>query len=126
MIPGKFTRYVLLDVMKVFAVALTVMTTLISLILIGKEIVGQGISYLSVVKLLPFILIMALQFCLPATLLFAVCCIYGRISADNEITAIKAAGISPMRIFRPIWLIGLVLSVPSVWLQDQGFSWARR
>lgn len=126
MIPGKFTRYVLLDVMKVFAVALTVMTTLISLILIGKEMVGQGISYISIVKLLPFILIMALQFCLPATLLFAVCCIYGRISADNEITAIKAAGISPMRIFRPIWLIGFVLSIPSVWLQDQGFSWARK
>lgn len=126
MIPGKFTRYVLCDVMKVFAVALTVMTTLISLILIGKEMVGQGISYLSIVKLLPYILIMALQFCLPATLLFAVCCIYGRISAENEIIAIKSAGVSPMRVFRPIWVVGLLISFPAVWVQDQGFSWARK
>ena len=126
MIPGKFTRYVLIDVMKVFVVALIVMTTLISLILIGKEMVGQGISYLSIAKLLPFIVIMALQFCLPATLLFAVSCVYGRISADNEIISIKAAGISPMKIFRPIWIVGLILSLPSVWLQDQGFSWARK
>jgi lipopolysaccharide export system permease protein len=125
MFPGKFTRYVLWDVLKMFSLTLISMTMVISLMFVGQQLVAEGINYLTVVKLLPFIFLIALQYSVPATLLFAVCCVYGRLSADNEIVAIKSAGISPMRIFRPVWFLGLVVSLPSVWLNDQAVSWAR-
>jgi lipopolysaccharide export system permease protein len=125
MFPGKFTRYVLWDVLKMFSLTLISMTMVISLMFVGQQLVAEGINYLTVVKLLPFIFLIALQYSVPATLLFAVCCVYGRLSADNEIVAIKSAGISPMRIFRPVWFLGLAVSLPSVWLNDQAVSWAR-
>jgi lipopolysaccharide export system permease protein len=125
MFPGKFTRYILWDVLKMFAMTLVAMTMVISLIFVGQKLVAEGLGYLALLKLLPYIFLIALQFSVPATLLFSVCCVYGRVSADNEIIALKSAGISPMCIFRPAILLGLLLSGPSVWLNDKAVSWGR-
>lgn len=108
-----------------FMLMLISMTLVISIIFVGQQLVAEGINYLTIARLLPFIFLIALQYSVPATLLFAVCCVYGRISADNEIIALKSAGVSPMRVFRPAWILGLLISAPSVWLNDQAVSWAR-
>jgi lipopolysaccharide export system permease protein len=125
MLPGKFNRYVLWDIIKMFLLTLVSMTLVISLMFVGQQLVAEGISFLTIIKLMPFITLIALQYSVPATLLFSVCCVYGRISADNEVIALKSAGISPMQIFRPVWVFGLLVSIPAVWLNDQAVSWAR-
>ncbi len=125
MFPGKFTRYVLWDVLKIFLLTLVAMTLVISLAVVGQQLVSEGVGWFAILKLLPYIFLIALQFSVPATLLFSVCCVYGRISADNEIIALKSAGISPMHLFRPALLIGLLLSIPAVWLNDMAVSWGR-
>jgi lipopolysaccharide export system permease protein len=125
MFPGKFTRYILWDVLKLFALTLVAMTLVISLTLVGQKLVAEGLTYLALAKLLPFIFLIALQYSVPPTLLFAVCCVYGRISADNEIIALKSAGISPMHVFRPVVVLGVLLSIPSVWIQDKAVSWGK-
>ena len=101
------------------------MTFVISLVFVGQQLIGADLSYLAVAKLMPYIFLIALQFSVPATILFSVCCVYGRISADNEIIAMKSAGISPMCIFRPVVVLGVLISVPSVWLNDLAVSWAK-
>lgn len=106
-----------------FALTLVAMTMVVSLIFVGQQLVAEGLGYLDVAKLLPFIFLIALQFSVPATLLFSVCCVYGRISADNEIVALKSAGVSPMRVFRPAIILGVMLSLPSFWLNDKAVSW---
>ena len=108
-----------------FALSLVAMTTLISLVFVGQNLISLDLSYLSVAKLMPYIFLTAFQYSVPPTILFSVCCVYGRISADNEIVALKSAGISPMCIFRPAVILGFVLSVPSVWLNDMAVSWAK-
>lgn len=108
-----------------FALTLVGMTSVISLALVGQNLVAEGLGYVEVAKLIPYIFVIALQFSVPPTLLFSVCCVYGRISADNEIIALKGAGISPMRIFRPAIVLGLLVSIPAVWLVDVAFSWCR-
>ena len=108
-----------------FVISLVAMTFVISLVFVGQELIGADLSYLDVVKLMPYIFLIALQFSVPATILFSVCCVYGRISADNEIIALKSAGISPMCVFRPVVVLGVLISVPSVWLNDLAVSWAR-
>lgn len=125
MIPGKFNRYILWDVFKLFMICVSAMTVVISFGLVGQQLVRQGLGWYAVVKLLPYISLIALQFSLPATLLFAVCCVFGRISADNEIVALKSAGISPQRIIRWMALLAFLLSFPAVWLNDLAVSWGR-
>ena len=122
---SKFTRYVLWDVLKMFALSLTAMTALISLVFVGQQLISSDLSYPSVAKLMPYIFLMGLQYSVPPTILFSVCCVYGRISADNEIIALKSAGISPMCIFRPVIVLGILLSFPSVWINDMAVSWAK-
>lgn len=125
MVPGKFNRYILWEVFKLFLLSASAMTLVISVGLVGQQLVRQGLGWYAVIKLLPYISLIALQFSLPATLLFAVCCVYGRISADNEIVAIKSAGISPLRIVRWIIVLALLLSFPAVWINDLAVSWGR-
>lgn len=108
-----------------FVISLVAMTFVISLVFVAQELIGADLSYLDVVKLMPYIFLIALQFSVPATILFSVCCVYGRISADNEIIALKSAGISPMCVFRPVVVLAVLISVPSVWLNDLAVSWAR-
>ncbi len=108
-----------------FALSLLAMTLVISLVIVGQELISKDLSYFAVAKLMPYIFLIALQFSVPATILFSVCCVYGRISADNEIIALKSAGISPMCIFRPAVALGTLLSIPSVWLNDMAVSWAK-
>jgi lipopolysaccharide export system permease protein len=95
------------------------------LVFVGQQLVASDLSYLSVAKLMPYLFLMGLQYSVPPTILFSVCCVYGRISADNEIIALKSGGISPMCIFRPAIVLGFLLSVPSVWINDMAVSWAK-
>jgi len=125
MFPGKFNRYILWDVLKLFSTTALAMTLVISLGLVGQQLIMEGIGWLAILKLLPFICLIALQFSLPATLLFSVCCVFGRISADNEIVALKSAGISPFRVIRPMVVLGFLVSVPAVWINDMAVSWGR-
>jgi lipopolysaccharide export system permease protein len=125
MVPGKFNRYILWDVFKLFFLCVSAMTVVISFGLVGQQLVRQGLGWYAVLKLLPYISLIALQFSLPATLLFAVCCVYGRISADNEIVALKSAGISPHRIIRWMAFLAFLLSFPAVWINDLAVSWGR-
>ena len=78
---------------------------------------------MAIIELLPYLLPIGLQFGLPPTLLFAVCSIYGRISADNEVIAIKSAGINPLKIVTPTLVLAFIISLLAVWLNDIAFSW---
>jgi lipopolysaccharide export system permease protein len=44
-------------------------------------------------------------------------------SAENEIVAAKALGISPVVLLAPAWLLAFCLSLVSVWLHDLAYSW---
>jgi lipopolysaccharide export system permease protein len=51
--------------------------------------------------------------------------VYGRISADNEILAVLASGVPPMRVVGPTLILSFLLSLFAVWLNDIAFSWGR-
>ncbi len=123
--PTRLTRYILLEITKIFSVSLFVLTMLILLIGVGRELLREGLGLMAIASLLPYVLPMSLQFALPATTLFSVCCVYGRMSADGEISTIKASGISPLRIMQPAILFALLLSPLAVYLNDVAVSWGR-
>lgn len=123
--PTYFSRYVLWEVNKLFVIALVAMTSVFTLSYIVKEMVAAGLGPWTIVQLVPFALPIALQFALPATLLFGCCAVFGAMSADNEITAVKSVGVSPLRVMTPAMILALLLSPVTVWLNDLAVSWGR-
>lgn len=121
--PNRFTIYVLGDVIQLFLVALLGMTTFIMLGLVLSKLWTEGLGFGVFTQLLPYASVISLQFAIPATLLFSVCTVYGRIAADNEVVAIKSAGISPLQIIKPTLIFAFLVSPLAVWINDLAVSW---
>lgn len=81
------------------------------------DYVSQGISFWTFCKFTVYILPIILTFTVPWAVMVAVMLIFGRMSADNEITAMRACGISVLQIFSPILLITLLLTGLCLYLQ---------
>jgi lipopolysaccharide export system permease protein len=120
------TRYVVLEVLKVFVVALTILTMLMILVGVVKEARDQGLEPRQVLQIIPYILPDALRYTLPGTILFAVCSVFGRMSGSNEVVALKSLGISPTTILWPVFGLAVLLSLLAVYLNDVAVSWGRR
>lgn len=116
-------RSILFDLAKLFAFWLVVLTVAMMLITIGIDSVRMNLGLGPTLKLIPFVLPTALAFAVPGTILFATCFVYGRLSADNEVIAVKALGISPLVLFSPVIALAFMLSLVAVWLNDVAFSW---
>ncbi|MDZ4848630.1 MAG: LptF/LptG family permease [Pirellulaceae bacterium] len=123
LLPHRFTIYVLGDVIQLFLVTLIGMTTFIMLGLVLHQLYSEGLGLSVFTQMLPYASVMSLQFAIPATLLFSVCTVFGRLSADNELVAVKSAGISPMRIIQPTLIFALLMSPLAVWMNDMAVSW---
>lgn len=117
------TRYVVVELLKVLILWLGVFTMLMLFVFLGAEVTKSGIGPAIVVQLVWFILPQTLVYAIPATSLLAVCVVYGRISAANELVAIKSLGVSPMALAWPAYALAFVLSLVCVWLNDIAFSW---
>ncbi|NBT12836.1 MAG: YjgP/YjgQ family permease [Planctomycetia bacterium] len=119
------TRYVLSELLQVFLVALSALTLFMLVVGLVKEAQQQGLGMLQIAQLVPYVLPEAMRFAVPGTMLFAVASLFGRMSASNEITALKAAGISPTAAIWPALGLAVVVSFVSVWLNDVAVSWGR-
>ncbi|MCC9602805.1 LptF/LptG family permease [Stieleria sp. JC731] len=123
--PTRLTRYILAEILKIFVVALIALTLLILLIGVGRTLLREGLGPLAIVQLLPYLLPLSLQFAFPATALFAVSCVYGRMAGDGEVSTVKASGISPLRILQPAFIFAFLLSPFAVYISDLAVSWGR-
>ncbi len=119
------TRYVLSEMLQVFLVALTALTLFMLVIGLAKEAQQQGLGLLQILALVPFVLPDAMRFAVPGTMLFAVASVFGRLSSSNEITALKAAGITPLAVIWPVAGLAIAVSIACVWLNDVAVSWGR-
>jgi len=119
------TRYVLFDLLQVFLVALSALTLFMLVVGLVREAQQQGLGLVQILMLVPYVLPEAMRFAVPGTMLFAVASVFGRMSAANEVTALKAAGVTPMALIWPAVALAMVVSFVSVWLNDIAVSWGR-
>ena len=73
-------------------------------------VITKGVPFYLVVQLLVFMLPSFLAHTLPMALLVAVLLAGGRLAGDLEIIAFKAAGVSTLRLFRPVLAAALVVT----------------
>jgi lipopolysaccharide export system permease protein len=119
------TRYVLFDLVKVFLLILTALTLLIFVALMGNEAVDKGLGLGPLLRMTPYLLPQALQFAVPGTMLLATTFVFGRMSAYNEVVAIKSLGISPMVLVWPALVLATLVSFAGVLLNDLAVSWGQ-
>ncbi len=103
-------RMIFLELLKVFLLALVAITGLLLLAGIFTEASQHGLGPTQILGVIPLLIPNMLPYTLPATTLFATCVVYGRLAHDNEILAIKAAGIHLLRAIGPAILLGLLAS----------------
>jgi LPS export ABC transporter permease LptF/LPS export ABC transporter permease LptG len=109
-------RYILRELLGPFAMGVGVFTFFLVIDRIyhlTELVVTKGVPFYLVVALLGFTLPSFLALTLPMALLVAVLIVCGRLAADMEVTALKASGVSPLRLLRPFLAAGLVVTLVS-------------
>ena len=64
------------------------------------------------------------SFVLAPAVLAAAICTFGRMSADNELVAMRASGLSPLAVAVAPLLLGLSASLAILWLNVEGYGYA--
>jgi|EndMetStandDraft_8_1072994.scaffolds.fasta_scaffold87471_2 lipopolysaccharide export system permease protein len=120
---SSITRYITSELIGWLAMVLVGLTCVLVLMVVVLEASRMNLGLGPTLRLLPFSLPMAIAYAAPCAMLFTVCFIYGRMSADNEIVAAKALGITPVVLLWPSWILAFAVSLVGVWLTDLAFSW---
>jgi len=115
-------RYLLRQLAAPFCFALAALTSLMLLSQVAKKfgaLVGKGLPWRVIAEVfalsLPFIIAMTL----PMAVLLAVLYAFSHLAADNELTAMRASGISVYQVLVPVLLWGLVMSAFNFVFVDQ-------
>jgi lipopolysaccharide export system permease protein len=103
-------RMILWELLKVFLISLLGITGILLMAGILAEASQQGLGPSQVLAAIPLLIPCMLPYTIPATTLFATCVVYGRLAADNEILAIKSAGVNVLQVLQPGLILGLAMS----------------
>ena len=109
-------RMILGELLKVFVISLVGITGLLLMGGIVAEATQQGLGPAQILAVIPLLIPSTLPYTLPTTTLFATCVVYGRLAHDNEILAIKAAGVNVTKVMVPCILLGLAMSAVTMTL----------
>jgi lipopolysaccharide export system permease protein len=75
------------------------------------DLVGKGLEMRIIVEFLIYTLAMLMPMALPLSMLLASIMTFGDMGENNELLAMKAAGISLFRIMKPVIVVSILLSI---------------
>lgn len=116
------SRYIVREQPAPFLLSLAILTFLFLmdyLIEILDLIIGKGLEVQVVVELFIYNIAWMVALTVPMAVLVSVLMAFGRLSQDGEITAMKASGVSIIRISIPVLLLGAVVAVALVRFNDR-------
>ena len=115
-------RYILREHVGPLLFALSALTSLLLLNFIAKrfgELVGKGLPWSVIIEFVVLSVPFTLAMTFPMAVLVATLHAFSRFTAENEITAFKASGVSMQSLVRPVILASFVLAAGMVWFNDQ-------
>jgi lipopolysaccharide export system permease protein len=89
------------------------------LILHIDKLVGKGLETSVIIELILYQLAYMLVLAAPMSVLAATLMAYGRFAELNELTAIKAAGVKPMQLMKPVLFSAAILAVFLTWFSNE-------
>jgi lipopolysaccharide export system permease protein len=116
------SKYVLREHVGPLTFALTALTSIMLLNFISRqfgELVGKGLPWQVIVEFFLLAIPFTVALTVPMSVLVAVLYAYSRLAAENEITALKASGVSPWRLVSPAIAGGVVWSLGLLVFNDQ-------
>lgn len=112
-------RMILFDLIKITLLSVGSVSGLFVLVGAMFEANRYGMDPQKVILMLPLLIPPTLPYTLPISVLFACTFVYGRLTSNQELVAIKAGGVHVMRILYPALFLGIVLSAVGVYIGDQ-------
>jgi lipopolysaccharide export system permease protein len=112
-------RYVWKELITPFGLGLLVFTFLLlvdRIFDLVDLIINKGVPVHMVVLMLVYIAPAILVLTVPIGFLLAILVAFGRLSADMEIVALKACGVSSLRLLRPVMVLGLGVTAVTAYL----------
>lgn len=105
--------YILRQVFLVFLACLVIFTFVLFIGNMLKiiELISKGINIIVILRFLLYLLPFMFSYSIPISILTAVLLSFAKLSAENEITAIRASGISLQYIFVPVIGSAIILSM---------------
>lgn len=122
---GRLSRYVLGDFLVMFGVALLVVTFAMCLgaIYLVVDVMARGVDAATVggffLNNLPY----TLSYSVPISVLFSTLLLFGRLSAESELSAMKSGGLSVWQVAAPLVVLAVVLSGLCLW--NNGYVYPR-
>jgi lipopolysaccharide export LptBFGC system permease protein LptF len=108
--------YVFKDLLRVFFLANGALAGILSFGGLLRPLTEQGLEAWQVGLLLTYFTPAMTAYSLPVAVLFATTVVYGRLSADNEIVACRAGGLSHLSLALPAAILGLLVALISALL----------
>jgi lipopolysaccharide export system permease protein len=100
-------EYLLREILSLFSLSLFIITILFMsqrIIQLTEWAINRGVGVTEMAQLMLYLLPNVLNIIIPIVTLFAILLAFGRLSSDNEITALKASGVSLFRLFPAVLL----------------------
>jgi lipopolysaccharide export system permease protein len=115
-------RYVLREHLGPLVFALTALTSILLLQYVGKNIgqlVGKGLSPWVIVEFFALSIPLTIALTLPMAVLVATLYAFSRLAAENEITALKASGVSLVSVLKPVLWAAAGITLVMILFNDQ-------
>lgn len=116
------SRHILRQHVGPFLFGLFIITLLFMLNLVFKElgrILSKGLDFFTIVEFFALNLSWIVALAVPMAVLMACLMAFGQFSADHEITAIKASGISLYRTILPVFIVSALLTLFLIWFNNE-------
>lgn len=116
------TRYLLRAHLGPFLFSLSVLTGLLLINTVARrfqELAGKGLEPQVIIEVFILSIPYTLALTFPMSVLVAVLYVFSRMTADNEITALKASGVSLKRATLPLLLVSVLMAGLMVWFNDR-------
>jgi lipopolysaccharide export LptBFGC system permease protein LptF len=106
--------YVFKDLVRVFVLASVALAAIMSFGGLLRPLTEHGLDARQVTRILGYFMPAMQTYSLPVAALFATTMVYGRLSADNELIACRAAGIGYWPMWLPAVVLGLMVALISL------------
>ena len=120
-------RYIFAELLSPFSISLGALCFVMltrELLRLVELLVSKGVGILAVLKVFAHLLPSFLVLTLPIAGIIASITAFGRLSFDKELVAMRAAGLSLLRLTRPVFLFAVLVFALTLWLAQWGQPWS--